>query len=156
MSAKRKRKKTQTKKNKKSELLAETQEKKKENSQEGLIGNQDKTLEALIEIVIGEYRFRSSIEKVVNDIEDIQQRKKIQSQYGWLRKTISKAADLASLSIVDLTGQDYDAGMAVTPLNLEDFPQDEDLVVDNMIEPIILTNGELKRNGTVMLGRKNK
>ena len=63
---------------------------------------------------------------------------------------------IANISIVDLTGEDYDPGMAVTPLNIEDFSLDDDLVVDKMIEPIILIDGNLKKTGTVMLGRKSK
>lgn len=118
--------------------------------------SQDEMLEALIEIVIGEYRFSNSLQKVVSEIEDIHQKKRIQSQYGWLEKTISKAVGIANISIVDLTGEDYDPGMAVTPLNIEDFSLDDALFVDKTIEPIILVNGELKKTGTVILGEKNK
>ena len=61
---------------------------------------------------------------------------------------------IANISIVDLTGEDYDPGMAITPLNIEDFSLKDSLVVDIMVEPIILVNGELRKTGTVMLGRK--
>lgn len=118
--------------------------------------SQEEMLEALIEIVVGEYRFKNSLQKIISSIDDIHQKKKIQSQYGWLEKSILKAMSIANISIVDLTGEDYDPGMAVTPLNIEDFSLDDDLVVDKMIEPIILIDGNLKKTGTVMLGRKSK
>lgn len=116
--------------------------------------SQNEMLEALIEIVLGEYRFRASLQRIVSGIDDIHQKKRIQSQYGWLEKTIAKASMIANISIVDLTGEDYDPGMAITPLNIEDFSLRDSLVVDKMVEPIILVNGELRKTGTVMLGRK--
>ena len=44
--------------------------------------------------------------------------------------------------------------MAVTPLNLDDYENDEVLVVSQMIEPIIMYGDNLVKTGTVMLGRK--
>lgn len=67
--------------------------------------SQEEMLEALIEIVVGEYRFKNSLQKIISSIDDIHQKKKIQSQYGWLEKSILKAMSIANISIVDLTGE---------------------------------------------------
>jgi hypothetical protein len=43
--------------------------------------------------------------------------------------------------------------MAATALNVADFPGTEALVVEQMIEPIIMGPGGLRRSGTVLLRR---
>jgi hypothetical protein len=57
------------------------------------------------------------------------------------------------LDVVDLTGKPYDVGMAATPLNLKDFPRAlaGDLVVAQMVEPIVMERGSVRKPGTMML-----
>ena len=44
-------------------------------------------------------------------------------------------------------------GMAATPLNIEDFGPEDQLVVDKMLEPIIMEGTTLAKTGTVTLRR---
>ena len=67
-----------------------------------------------------------------------------------------KALDDSGLRIVDLDGQPYDPGMAVTPLNIEEFETDDVLYVAQTMEPIIMQNDVVVKTGTVLLGRIEK
>ena len=64
-----------------------------------------------------------------------------------------QALAMAGLSCLDLSGQPFDPGMAVQGMNLEEFEEDEPLIITRMVEPVILWNGRVIRSGMVMLGR---
>ena len=57
------------------------------------------------------------------------------------------------MRIVDVEGQPYDIGMALSPLNIDDFDPDDHLYVEQMIEPIIMDDNNVLKTGTAMLGR---
>jgi hypothetical protein len=46
--------------------------------------------------------------------------------------------------------------MAATALNAADFSGDQDLIVDQMIEPIVMGKDGLLREGVVLLARKSR
>ena len=59
----------------------------------------------------------------------------------------------SNLKVINLEGQKYDIGMAVAPLNIDQFNENEVLVVEQMIEPIIMFGNSILKTGTVILGR---
>ena len=69
---------------------------------------------------------------------DIDEQNKYSSQFQWFSKKVAKALDDAGIRVVTLDGQLYDPGMAVTPLNIEDFEADDILYVAQTMEPIIM------------------
>ena len=69
---------------------------------------------------------------------------------------IAAAEEKAGMKLINLEGQMFDPGMAVTPLNLDEFDADEPLLVQRMIEPIVMKDGRVCRTGTAMLGRADK
>lgn len=104
------------------------------------------------DIAIEMFRFQRVFTKAIKNA-DLSEQNKYISQFNWFQKKVYKAIDELGLSIVNVEGQNYDPGMAVTPLNLEDFETEDALLVTQMIEPIIMCNDQLVRTGTVMLGR---
>ena len=105
-------------------------------------------------IIIGSelFRFQRVFEKAVSKLEMDDQSKYI-SQYAWSSKKVIKALEDANLRVLTLEGQPYDPGMAVTPLNIDDFEVNDDLYVLQMIEPIIMQDDNVIKTGTVILGR---
>ena len=53
--------------------------------------------------------------------------------------------------MVSVEGQYFDPGLAVRPLNIEEFDPEDRLVVDQMLEPIIMGKEGLVKTGTVLL-----
>ena len=108
-------------------------------------------------IIIGSemFRFKRVFSKAISKL-DIEEQTKYNSQFSWFSKRVMKALDDSGLRIVDLDGQPYDPGMAVTPLNIEEFKTDDVLYVAQTMEPIIMQNDVVVKTGTVLLGRIEK
>lgn len=111
--------------------------------------------ESIVSIASETFRLRTVFDKAVSKL-DLSEQSKYQSQFAWFTKKVETAIKNAGLVLVNLEGQTYDSGMAVTPLNIEDFEPDECLIIAQMIEPIIMMNEKVFKTGTVILGRKEK
>ena len=107
---------------------------------------------SLITIASELFRFQKVFEKAISKIE-IDDRSKYTSQFSWFSKKVTKALEDANLRILNLEGQLYDPGAAVTPLNLDDFENEDKLYISQMIEPIIMKEDTVIKTGTVILGR---
>ena len=97
-------------------------------------------------------RFKNVFEKAISKL-DFEEQSKYMSQFAWFSKKVTKAVEDAGLRIVSLEGQAYDTGMAVTPLNIDDFEVEDELKIVQMIEPIIMQEDTVLKTGTVLLGR---
>ena len=111
--------------------------------------------ENLITIGSEMFRFKRVFAKVISKL-DVEEQTKYNSQFSWFSKRVTKALDDSGLRIIDLDGQLYDPGMAVTPLNIEEFATDDVLYVAQTMEPIIMQNDVVVKIGTVLLGRIEK
>jgi hypothetical protein len=69
----------------------------------------------------------------------------------WFIKKVEEALEQAELRIVNVEGHPFDPGMAATPLNIEEFGDNDTLMVDQMLEPIIMGKEGLVKTGTVTL-----
>lgn len=110
---------------------------------------------SIISIASELFRFQRVFEKAVSKLETEEQGKYI-SQFAWFSKKVMKALEEADLKLVKLEGQLYDPGMAVTPLNIDEFETDDILYVLQTIEPIIMKDNMVVKTGTVILGRADK
>ena len=114
-----------------------------------------KLQDSLVAIASESFRFQQVYTKVLSKL-DINEQAKYSSQFTWFTKKVTKALDEAGLRIVDVNGQLYDPGMAVTPLNIEDFETEDILFVVQTMEPIIMQDNAVIKPGTVILGRVDK
>jgi hypothetical protein len=73
------------------------------------------------------------------------------NQYRYFLGRFKECLDAAGLRVETAAGQPYNPGIALTPLNLADFAEDEALEVDQCIEPAILGPEGIVRMGTVTL-----
>lgn len=114
--------------------------------------NIDRLKNSVIEIAVEHYRFKNTFMKAISKL-DFEEQSKYMSQFAWFSKKVTKAVEEAGLRIVSLEGQAYDPGMAVTPLNIDDFEVEDELKIVQMIEPIIMQEDTVLKTGTVLLGR---
>ncbi len=110
---------------------------------------------SLISIASELFRFQRVFEKAISKLS-IEEQNKYISQYAWFSKKVIKALEEANLKLLNLEGQLYDPGMAVTPLNIDEFETDDCLYVFQTIEPIIMQDDKVLKTGTVILGRVKK
>ena len=102
------------------------------------------------------FRFQKVFEKMVKKL-DMEDQGRYISQFNWFSKKVFRASDDADLKLLAFEeGQEYDEGMAVTPLNIDDFESSDKLCIEQMIEPIIMKNDEVFKVGTVILRRVEK
>ena len=110
---------------------------------------------AVIDMAVEAWRFRRGFEKAMSKMEAGESSRYI-GQFNWFMKKVENALETAELRIVNIEGQPYDVGMAITPLNIDDFEPDDNLFVEQLIEPIIMAENDVIKTGTAMLGRIEK
>ncbi|MGI6435936.1 MAG: hypothetical protein ACOX0F_11355 [Syntrophomonadaceae bacterium] len=105
---------------------------------------------ALINIAVESWRFGKVFERLVLRMEPKEQARYI-SQFNWFIKKVEASLADAGMHMVNIEGHLFDPGMAATPLNIDEFGDSGDLIVDNMLEPIIMSATGLVKAGTVIL-----
>ena len=108
----------------------------------------------LASLAIESWRLSKSFERLLIKSDPMEQRK-YKSKLSWFNKKLNETLEEANLKFINLENQKYDTGAAVTALNLDDFQPDDDLEIDQMIEPIVMSNEGVLRAGTVVLRKRS-
>lgn len=106
--------------------------------------------QVVISMAVESWRISKVIERMLMKL-DAGEQIRYQSQFRWFVKKIQESMEKAELRIVNVEGQQFDTGIAATPLNIEEFEANDTLIVDQMLEPIIMGNEGLIKMGTVTL-----
>lgn len=107
---------------------------------------------AIVEIAVESWRFIKTSQRVLEKV-DVQDKQKFVSKYNWYIKKLDDALDSVGLKLVNLENTRFNHGVAVSPLNLDDFSEEDILIIDQMLEPIIMGPNGVVKMGTVMLRR---
>lgn len=109
--------------------------------------------DSILNICLEAWRFQRTYLKLLSKLDTRDQTRYL-SHFKWFMKRIGESLESAGFVLVNLEGQKYDPGMAATAINLDEFKPDEDLVVEQMLEPVILdSKGTVVKTGTVLLQR---
>jgi len=109
------------------------------------------TLEkALMDMAVEGWRFSKLFARMLNKL-DAGEATRYLSQLRYYQEKLDGSMEEVGMHIVNLEGQPYDPGMAVATLNAGDFAPEDQLIVDQMIEPIIMGAEGLLRSGTILL-----
>lgn len=106
--------------------------------------------QSLIDVAVESWRFSRLFVRVVNKL-DAGEAGRYQNQLRYFLKKMDESLEANGLKLVNVEGLPYDAGMAASALNLEEFAPEDQLLVDQMVEPIIMGPNGLRKEGTVML-----
>ena len=120
-----------------------------------MVEDYGKLKDNLVVIASELHRFKGVFSKAISKL-DLDEQNKYSSQFQWFSKKVTKALDDAGIRVVILDGQLYDPGMALTPLNIEDFEAEDILYIAQTVEPIIMQDNAVIKTGTVILGRVDK
>ena len=110
----------------------------------------DQMQRSLIDMAVESWRFSRLFSRVVNKL-DAGEAGRYVNQLRYFQKKVEESLDASGLKLVNVEGQPFDPGMAASPLNIGDFGPDDQLLVDQMVEPIIMGPEGLRKQGTVML-----
>ena len=106
--------------------------------------------QALMDIAVESWRFARLFSITLNKL-DAGEATRYANQLRYYSKRLEEALDDVGLKLVNLEGQPYDPGMAATALNVADFGPDDQLIVEQMVEPIVMGVEGVLKAGTVML-----
>jgi len=111
--------------------------------------------ETVISMAVESWRFGRVFDRLLTKL-DAGEHKRYHGQFNWFIKKMEESLDKSGLKIVNVEGHPYDPGIAATPLNIDEFDENDKLIVDQMLEPIIMGNEGLVKTGTVTLRRLDK
>jgi hypothetical protein len=105
---------------------------------------------SLIDMAVESWRFSRLFHRVLNKL-DAGEGVRYMNQLRYFQKRLEESMEANGYSLVNVEGQPFDPGIAASALNLGDFGPDDVLLVDQMVEPIIMSKDGLKKEGIVML-----
>ncbi len=105
---------------------------------------------SLIELAIENWKTTQTFYKLLTKV-DVQDQLRYKNKLNWFMKRTEDYLTVAGLRIVNVEGKKYDTGMAVTAINLDEYENESNLIVEKMLEPIIMGPDGLERTGTVTL-----
>lgn len=105
---------------------------------------------SLIEIVVESWRFAKLFNRLLTKL-DAGDGARFVNQYRYYLKRLEENLEQSGFRLANVEGHPYDPGIAASALNIGDFDPDDQLLVDQMVEPIIMGRDGLVRAGTVML-----
>lgn len=108
--------------------------------------------EIIVKIVTENWRLMKLFMKVIAKL-DASEANRYLNQIRYFQKTILDSLNEAGMKLVNLEGQPFDSGMAATPLNIDEFGADDKLLVEQMIEPLIMKDGTIRKQAIINLIR---
>lgn len=91
-------------------------------------------------------------------VGDAKFQRKIFKQVVRFDKYFLAATEIFGVEVLDFTGEEFETGLPIMPINLSDFAADENLIVEAMLEPTIKVadSAEIVKCGAAVLRRKVK
>ncbi len=105
---------------------------------------------SLINIAVESWRFGKLFDRMLTKM-DAGEQSRYRSQFRWFLKKLEESLSDSGMRLVNVEGQIFDPGMAATALNIDEFGENDELIVEQMLEPIIMGPDGILRSGTVML-----
>ena len=117
--------------------------------------NQDgeEKFNSLVDLIVESWRFNRFAQNFVENTDDPKFQKRAFNQIKRLENSVQSALEAYNLNVVNFTGEKYEPGLPILPINLGDFNADDELVIEMMIEPTIkiADTAEIVRKGAAVL-----
>lgn len=115
---------------------------------ENTVANIDSVQNVLIDLCIEGWKIFNTFRRMLLGL-DAQDQPKYMNKIEWFKKRMQDVMRAAGLKLVNVEGQEYNPGIAATAINLDEFSDDDNLIVDKMLDPIIMGAEGIIRSGTV-------
>jgi len=106
---------------------------------------------ALAELGVESWRLAREYRRLVSRL-DASEQNRFANKLNYFVRRLDACLAEAGLTLVNLEGQPYAIGIAAAVLNLDEYSPADDLVVEQMIEPVIMGPGGIVRAGKAMVG----
>lgn len=110
----------------------------------------------MLKLIIESWRFNAVFKKAIGQMEpDLQ--KRYFSRSEWFSRQVMEALAYLEYRIPTFENQEYEPGLPLSPVNIDEFEAEEQLVVEYMLEPTIVdSNGNIIKTGSAILRRMEK
>jgi hypothetical protein len=110
---------------------------------------------ALANFAVEIWRLPKVLDKLIAKI-DLNEQKKYISQFSWFHKKAIEFLQSENVIITSFEGSPFDVGMPVNPINIGDFNKDDEMFVEQVLEPVIIQNEKIIKTGSVILKKVDK
>ena len=107
---------------------------------------------AIAEIAAESWRYECALRKVLKHM-DVMEAERFLRQYEYFTSKVDRAVAMAGLKVLDLSTQLYNPGLPIQVMNLEEFDEEDELIINKVIEPVILLENRVVKTGVVMVDR---
>ena len=114
--------------------------------------------QGVVTMAVEAYRLNAFVKSLVPRIADERLLTRLTNQIARFDKMFAEGLNTAGLEWIDLTGNEYDPGLPIEPINMEEFTENDELIIEVMLEPVvkIKDSTEIIKKGIVVLGGKEK
>ena len=123
-----------------------------ENETESECSLPESAVESLINVSVEGWRFARVYTRAVSKLDASHQSKYL-SPLNYFLKQIEDNLKLFGVSLVAFEGQPFDPGLPIKAINLSDFANNDHLLIDVMLEPVVMGKSGLLRMGSAILKR---
>ncbi|HKY97281.1 MAG TPA: hypothetical protein VJL35_05445 [Gemmatimonadaceae bacterium] len=105
---------------------------------------------SLINLAGDTWRLLKLVERILTKLDAGDAQRYI-GQLRYFKQQIESNLETAGFKLVNVEGQPFEAGTAASAINIGDFAAEDELLVDQMLEPIIMGVDGIRKQGTVKL-----
>mgnify|MGYP005962336579 FL=1 len=112
---------------------------------------------SIVSMVVEAWRFAGVYQRLRVKL-DFAGQKRGDSLFQWFFKKTLEGLEAADMKIAEIPlGLPYDPGLPVTAVNLDEFEPDDQLIIQQILEPTILdSQNHITHIGSVILAKVNK
>lgn len=110
--------------------------------------------DGIVELIIEMWRFKDAFKRVLDKIP-IDSRGRSDNQMRYFERREREILEQYGFKLINLEGLEFDAGMAATAMNLDEFNESDELVVVKMLEPVIMGPEGIIKAGTMLVDVAN-
>lgn len=109
----------------------------------------------IADFIVEEYRFCKAFISMINKLYS-EERSKYESVLNFHYGKIQELSKRANVAIISFEGKPYDDGLPIKSLNIDDFSKEDSLMIEQTIEPTIISTDNpvrIIRYGSVILNK---
>ena len=116
---------------------------------------EDKIINSFATLAGDYWRLLRSYERLIAESSP-ENHNRLKSNYRNAERRLSSAINDHDIKIISYEGKDYTPNLAVTVVNGDEFDDNEELIINQMIEPIIMLGDRVLSMGKVILSKKGR
>ena len=107
--------------------------------------------ETVAQLCVEFWKLSNATKKAIERLPERESRR-LKGQLNFSDRQLTMLVDELGLKLIDFEAEDFHAGLATSPDNAGDFPDETDLIVLKTLEPTVMADMKVIRLGRVLVG----